>query len=66
MTDNVAILAGYTEEYVAEAENGTTLQILARPGNDFDSRFKVWDMDEQEYIWLNGWLFSFEMVKRHA
>lgn len=65
MTDNTAILQGYTEEYVAECDE-CVLYILAKPEDDFDGSIRVWDMDNQEFIVINGWLFSFEIVKRHA
>ena len=59
MTDNIAILDGFTEEWVAECPD-TSLFILVKPGTDLDGRFKAWDMDMQEYLWINGWLFTFE------
>lgn len=65
MTDKDAILQGYAEEYVAECDE-CVFCILAKPEDDFDDIVKVWDMDNQEFIYLKGWLFSFEIVKRHA
>lgn len=61
MTDNVAVLDGFSEEYMAYSEAGD-LFILVEPGTDLDSRFKAWDSDEQEYIWINGWLWRFERI----
>ena len=59
MTDNIAVLDGYTDEYIAESDD-ITLFILVKPETDFDSTFKAWDSDNQEYIRINGWLFTFE------
>lgn len=59
MTDNVAVLQGFTQEVVAESDQHT-LFLLVRPGTDYDSTFRAWDTDEQEFIQVNGWLFSVE------
>jgi hypothetical protein len=59
MTDNVAVLDGFTKEVVAENEHHS-LFLLVRPDADLDDRFKAWDTDEQEFIFVNGWLFSIE------
>ena len=55
MTDNVAILEGYTEEVYGEFE-GMDLHFLVKKGTDLDQRFKVWDMDTQKFTQVNGWL----------
>lgn len=61
MTDNVAVLAGYTKE--VDTNSGTLdLHLLIMPGTDTDDTFKVWDMDEQAFVLVNGWLFTFENV----
>lgn len=65
MTDNIAILEGYTEQYVVEY-NEDVINILAKPEDDFDDIIKVWDIDNQEFLYLKGWLFSFEIVKQPA
>jgi hypothetical protein len=62
MTDNVAVLAGFTREVEATNDYGLTLFLLIEPDADFDERFKAWDMDEQEFIHVNGWLFTVEDV----
>jgi hypothetical protein len=55
VTDNIAVLDGYTEEvYVEHA--GTILHLLVVPDTDLADRFKAWDMDYQEYVHVNGWL----------
>jgi hypothetical protein len=58
MSDNIAVLDGYTEEYFA-ASHEHEMPILVKPGTDFDSTFKAWDMDNQEYVTINGWLWIF-------
>ncbi len=59
MSDNVAVLDGFTREVVAESDT-MTLCLLVKPDTDFDDAFKAWDMDEQEFIRVNGWLFTVE------
>lgn len=61
MTDNVAVLQGYTKEYFASCDE-CDMPILVRPNTNFDDRFKAWDMDEQEFIHINGWLWIFEPI----
>ncbi len=63
MTDNVVVLDGYTEGYIASNGMDIELFILVKPETDLDSRFKAWDSDEQDYIVINGWLFTFEAVQ---
>ena len=57
MTDNIAILQGYTQEMVADSD-ACTLFLLVKPNTDFDGAFKAWDTDNQEFIRVNGWLFE--------
>lgn len=59
MGDNVAILAGYTEELTCTC-GVTDLYLLIKPDTDTDGRFKAWCMDDQEFIWVNGWLCVFD------
>lgn len=61
MTDNIATLAGFTKEIQASG-SGHDLFLLVKPDTDYDSRFKAWDMDQQEWVGVNGWLFSIEEV----
>lgn len=61
MTDNVAVLDGYPKHVVATAAD-YELYLLVKSDVDLDSRFKAWDSDNQEYVWINGWLWSFEDV----
>ncbi len=59
MTDNVAVLQGFTKEVTAE-NHAFYLHLLVKPETDFDGRFRAWDCDEQEFITVNGWLFIIE------
>ena len=59
MSDNYAIMKGYTEPMVLEAvDHSHTLYVLAKPDADLDGRFCVWDTDEQEWLCLNGWQYN--------
>ena len=60
-SDNGAALAGYTEQYLASCA-GFDLHISVRPDTDLDGRFRAFDHDAQEFIAVNGWLFSFEHI----
>ena len=62
MSDNVAVLQGYTREVVATG-NTMDLLLLVKPDQEFDGTFKAWDCDAQEFITINGWLFAFEEVQ---
>lgn len=62
MTDNVAVLAGYTREIEAD-EGVDTLHLLVRPEAYLDQRFSAWDTDAQEWIVVNGWLFDCQIVE---
>lgn len=59
MTDNVAKLDGFTKAVTAEGGD-YVLFLLIRPDTDLDDSFKAWDCDGQEYLRVNGWLFTFE------
>ena len=56
MTDNVAILDGFTRE-ITLSNGAEELFLLIRPDTDLDSCFRAWDTDNQEYIKLYGWLY---------
>lgn len=59
MTDNIAILDGFTDAVVA-ISNHCELYLLVKPETDLTDTFTAWDTVEQEYIKVNGWLFTFE------
>ena len=56
---NPAVLQGFTEEVTLTSWEHD-LYLLVKPGTDTDSRFKAWDTDCQEFIYVNGWLFTRE------
>jgi len=63
MSDNTAILAGYTVEVLASAGGfGGDVHLFIKPGTDLDSRFRAYDADECEFVAINGWLFDFEFI----
>jgi hypothetical protein len=65
MTDNVAILDGYTQEYLASCDT-MDLLILAKPDTDFDlPSVRVWDCDGQEYIYIKPHLFDLDLLDDH-
>jgi len=59
MTDNIAILGGYTKE-IHMSFGEYDLSLLVKPDEDLDGSFKAWDMAEQEYLTVNGWMGSIE------
>ena len=59
MSDNVAVLEGYTREVVASNAQ-YDLFLLVKPDADFEGTFRAWDTDNQEFIRINGWLFAVE------
>ncbi len=58
-SDNSAVLDGYTQEVHAFADH-VELYLLVKPGTDTDDTFRAWDMDAQEFIRVNGWMFVIE------
>jgi hypothetical protein len=61
MTDNTAVLQGYTEEWLGTCPEAD-LYLLCKPDTDFDSTFTAFDTDNQEFVRINGWLWSFESL----
>ena len=58
MSDNTAILAGFTKEVMAYSSEHE-LHLFVKPDADLGERFKAYDADECEFIYVNGWNFSF-------
>lgn len=56
-SDNAAVMAGYTKE-IALTSDECDLYLLIKPDTDLDDRFRAWDTDNQEWLMVNGWLFS--------
>lgn len=61
MSDNVAMLDGFTVEYIASTE-GADYHILVEPHADLDDVFRAYDCDRQEYVRVRGWLYQFERL----
>lgn len=59
MTDNVAIPEGYTKGVFAHSVS-FDMHLLIKSDTDLDQRFRAWDLYNQEYVNVNGWLFEFE------
>ena len=57
MSDNAAVMEGYTREIVLHCAEHS-LYLLIKPDTDLDSRFRAYDTDMQEWIAVNGWLYS--------
>lgn len=51
--------AGYTRKVVLDCAM-TTLFLLVKSDTDLGDRFKAYDTDAEEFIIVNGWLFTFE------
>lgn len=61
MSDNTALLAGFTKPILAFSQNGEyELNLWVHPDADLEDRFKAYDRDECEFIIVNGWLFDIE------
>lgn len=54
-----AMTRGYTREVWAENDHHT-LNLLVQKDIDLDGRFVALDLDECEFLRVNGWLFSIE------
>ncbi len=59
MSDNTAILAGFTKEITANHAD-VELHLLVKPDTDYDTRFKAYCMDECEWVVVSGWQFDIE------
>ncbi len=42
------------------------LDLLVKSGADLDDRYKAWDLDANEYLWINGWMFSTEVIANNV
>lgn len=50
---------GFTRQ--VQAEGGEySLSLLIKPDADIDDRFRAFDIDECEWLNVNGWLFEIE------
>ena len=57
MTDRIATVEGYIQEAIAD-RGDHTLYLLVKPNTLLDGVFVAWDTDNQEFIRVNGWLYS--------
>jgi hypothetical protein len=53
MSDNIAILEGFTTEIMCETEDGV-LFLLVKPNTNFAGIYRAWDTDSQKFITLGG------------
>lgn len=63
--DNTAVLDGYTIEVTATCSEHE-LYLLIKPDTDLTGTFKAWDTDNQEYIRVNGWLYSLDVSQEQV
>ena len=61
MSDNTAILAGFTRELIG-ASSECELHIFVKPDADLDGQFRAYDADNCEWVCINGWLFGFAEI----
>jgi len=50
-------LKEYTKQVTCDSTD-YQLDLLVKPDTDFNGIFKAWDIDCQEFIAVNGWLFN--------
>jgi len=63
MSDNTAILAGFTREVMAASGDGSIdCRLFIKPDTDLDDCFKAYDADNCEWLFIKGWLWTFEAV----
>jgi hypothetical protein len=65
MSDNTAILAGFTKEIMAYG-GMCELHLFVRPHADLDGTFKAYDADECDWLAVNGWNFNIEIIVDHT
>ena len=53
MTDNVAVLAGYTVPCVVEV-NGYSFPVLVKPRIDYNKKFRAFDQENRAFILIEG------------
>ncbi len=62
MSDNGAMLQGYTKEVLA-GSGFTDMHLLVRPDADLSGTFKAWSTDQQEWIRVHGCYFKIKDIK---
>lgn len=67
MTDNVAILDGFTREIMIETKE-RVIFALVKPDTQFTETYRAWDTDNQEYVILIGrctrWNMAYAELRR--
>jgi hypothetical protein len=53
MTDNVAVLEGFTREILIETPE-RVIFALVRPDTKFTGLYRAWDTDAQEFVKIKG------------
>jgi hypothetical protein len=53
------MVSEYTAKFEAIDGLGNSLNLLVKPNTDMDGTFRAWDIDEKEFIAVNGWNYSF-------
>lgn len=59
VADATAKQRGLTREILAEGGD-YVLDLMVRPDADLDGTFEAYDLDEGDFITINGWLFVIE------
>lgn len=62
--DLSAIAKGYTMQCTLDGDY-YSFEALMNPDHDLDATFTAWDMDAQEFVRPNGWMFSREVIMVH-
>ena len=62
MSDNTAILEGFTLEYIVTG-GGEDRHIFVQPDANTDGIFKAYDADNCEFITVIGWNVSFQRIE---
>lgn len=57
MTIESAHAHGYTRKLLLDGDT-MTLEVMVKPDADLGDRFAAFDLDNQEMIQINGWLFT--------
>lgn len=61
MTDNVAVLKGFTKPVRITLADTRSIMALVKPDTSFgDNWFDLWDMDEQDFYSVRGWTCQVE------
>ncbi len=61
ISTTAARMAGYTREIFASSD-GYDLNILIKPDVELAGCFKAFDLSEQEFVKINGWMCILEDV----